>query len=358
MRPTCSKCKRRYFNTTKTSAEGSLTIGGASTLYLSSGTQMQIRPNEPLGKHCPNCRHTLPNTIPQYLDKHPSTVILFGAGASTGSDDSNTPPLGVELFDHLAKFDPIGWGAVTKKVNTLFKEDFEAGMKVLAKSADNQLPCLQKTMAEFFFQYTPSKKSLYHEFCQKIKHKNISIGFASLNYERLLELAIAESGQEFDICLPHGCCNIFCDGASTDSLGADFPGTGVTTSGRIYSVNDEAKFKYKINNDSFPPVMSYFEPEKRVTSGTNFIEDQKQKWANLCNSANEIYVIGVNPKESDCHIWEPLKQTQAKIIYCGGTSGGEIFEKWSNSANRSQKDIILKGYFQYEFENICNLIGI
>lgn len=338
--------------------ESSVTISGGYNLIIGAGKSMVIRPSVPLGEHCPNCKNILSNTINLSKNRNPSIVILFGAGASHGSAEHDTPPLGTELFKHLVEFDPKHWGSIPQKINSIFQNDFEEGMKALINSYANKLPPLQRSMAEFFFQFKLSNHSLYKQLCQKIKNNNISIGLASLNYERLLELAISESGYDLDICLPHGCCNIFCDAASAIDLGVEFAGTGLTTIGDIYSINDESQFKEKIDHDSFPPVMSYFEPEKRVTSGTNFIKEQKQKWASLCNSAKEIYVIGVNPKESDRHIWEPLKKTQAKIIYCGGVSGGEIFEKWSNSANRLQKDIILKGYFQYEFENICNLIGI
>ena len=158
--------------------------------------------------------------------------------------------------------------------------------------------------------------------------------------------------------MPHGCCNIFCDGATTDFLGAEFPGTGVTTTGLIYSINDETEFNYKIDHDSFPPVMSYFEPDKRVTSGLNFIDEQKQKWNDLCKTAKEIYLIGIKQRANDSHIWGPIAKTQAKIIYCSGKKSNQEFITWTKSIGRSSGDIVLDGYFQDEFEKICGLIGI
>jgi hypothetical protein len=61
-----------------------------------------------------------------------SNLILFGAGASFGSDDpSLVPPLGQNLFDALCKFNPRGWGAVEMESARQFRTDFEKAMKEL-----------------------------------------------------------------------------------------------------------------------------------------------------------------------------------------------------------------------------------
>lgn len=285
-------------------------------------------------------------------------VILFGAGASKGSTKINAPPIGMGLFSELIKFDPNGWGTLAESLKNIFHDDFEKGMRELSLSENNMLPPLQKKMAAFFFQYTPDSQNLYKKFCERLKSKKVSVGLASLNYERFLEIALSESGLDLEVCLPHGSCNIFCDGASTNLLGAEIPGVGVTTTGLVYAINDETEYKYKLDHDSFPPVMSYFEPNKSVTSGVNFIDDQKKRWCHLCSSANEIYIIGVMPRSSDSHIWDPLKNTSAKIIYCGGVEGGVKYQAWSSIRNGSAGDMVLNGYFEEEFEKICNLIGI
>jgi len=357
MKLACRFCKRKYLANPQPERSGVNIMSGQS-LRISSGNRMHISSSQSLTEYCPNCRNSLESTLDSPQSQNPATVMLFGAGASAGSTKVNAPPIGYQLFDALTYFDPIGWGTIPAQLQTNFKKDFERGMIALANSNDNKLPPLQRAMAEFFFKYKPEKDSLYLQFCKRLKAKGLSIGLATLNYERLLELAMAESGLDVEVCLPHGRCNIFCDGASTDSLGADFPGMGVTTNGLIYSINDAAQFKYKITHDSFPPVMSYFEPNKRVTSGANFIIGQKQKWVNLCNAANEIYIVGIKPRASDSHIWGPLEKTQAKIIYCSGKNGAKEFEEWSRSVNRSSENLILKGCFQNEFENICTLMGI
>ncbi|MBU3541367.1 hypothetical protein [Polynucleobacter sp. UB-Tiil-W10] len=319
---------------------------------------MRISSNQMPAESCPNCNSPLQRIPNPTHPNRPAKVIIFGAGASAGSTKVNAPPIGENLFGELANFDPVGWGSIPDSQKTVFQGDFESGMMRLAQFDNNKLPPLQKSMAAFFFQYAPDTQNLYRKFCERLKNTEQSIGLASLNYERLLELAIADTGQDLEICLPHGCCNIFCDGATTDTLGAEFPGTGVTTTGLIYSINDRSQFNYKLAHDSFPPVMSYFEPYKRVTSGVNFIDEQKQKWSALCEAAKEIYVIGIKPRPGDSHIWGTLGSTHSKLIYCSGSNGALQFKEWSQSLNRTSEDLILDGRFEEEFEKICDLIGI
>jgi CRISPR/Cas system-associated protein Cas10 (large subunit of type III CRISPR-Cas system) len=97
--------------------------------------------------------------------------------------------------------------------------------------------------------------------------------------------------------------------------------------------------------------MSYFEPKKRTTSGANFIIDQRKRFAELCNQAKKIIVVGLKPRKYDMHIWEPLVQASGEIIYCGG-SDSEVFAKWSNANDRAS-DKALDGYFKDQFEEIC-----
>lgn len=69
-------------------------------------------------------------------------VILFGAGASYGSDNSGIPPLGNNLFSELARFNPHGWGALPSEFRKVFNNDFEQGMLTLASERPHDLPIL------------------------------------------------------------------------------------------------------------------------------------------------------------------------------------------------------------------------
>jgi hypothetical protein len=62
----------------------------------------------------------------------PGTAFLFGAGASYGSDIQGVPPLGAGLFDELRRFNPDAWGLISGDLATLFRSDFEEGIKSIA----------------------------------------------------------------------------------------------------------------------------------------------------------------------------------------------------------------------------------
>jgi hypothetical protein len=61
-------------------------------------------------------------------------LMLFGAGASYGSDTQGTPPLGSGLFDALQIFSRETWGQVSAGEAEVFTRDFEQGMKAYTES--------------------------------------------------------------------------------------------------------------------------------------------------------------------------------------------------------------------------------
>lgn len=54
-----------------------------------------------------------------------SNLLIFGAGASLGSENTNMPPLGNELYDQLAQINSAGWGSISEDLADLFRNDFE-----------------------------------------------------------------------------------------------------------------------------------------------------------------------------------------------------------------------------------------
>jgi hypothetical protein len=53
----------------------------------------------------------------------------------------------------------------------------------------------------------------------------------------------------------------------------------------------------------------------------------------------------------DDHIWTPLKETSAKLLYCSGKKGKD-FKKFIATKN----DLIFEGYFFDHFNEICNTV--
>ncbi len=299
-----------------------------------------------------------------------SPVILFGAGASYGSEASGMPPLGAALFDALRQFNPDGWGQVPESLAKTFRADFEAGMVALSNTSQHALPVLQRAMAAFFFRFAPTTASLYVQLAQRIRAKGWVGSLTTLNYERLLEFSLSHAGVQItvnsaassngavELCFPHGCCHFFCESVRGLASGVSFSGMDVTTNGPVTAIGNPVQFSDRIKNDAFPPVMSYFEPQKRTTSGANLIADQRHRWLQMCTSATTIAVIGVHPRSHDSHIWEPLHLTKARIVYCGGPSAAAAFKTWKKTSGRTATDTVLYGYFANEFENICAEVGL
>jgi len=151
-------------------------------------------------------------------------LIIFGAGASFGSDTSSVPPLGNKLFDALTDFAPNSWGTVHQKYKEVFQNDFEKGMQILSSEQPTWLPPLQRAMAAYFFNFSPQRTNLYVRLANQIKASswNLKGSLVTFNYERLLIFSLNASGvqpavesdqinsNQIELCLPHGCCNLFC----------------------------------------------------------------------------------------------------------------------------------------------------
>lgn len=298
-----------------------------------------------------------------------SKLIIFGAGASYGSDTINTPPISNQLFDILASFSPNTWGALNKEQRLLFLNDFENGMKRISEINPHALPPLQRAMAAYFFSFSPRDVNLYMKLARKILRSNWKGVLTTYNYERLLELSLLSVGiqpvvgsqaisNQIELCIPHGTCHIFCDSVRGAASGVSFSGIGVSTDGPVSVVSNSQEFHSRIINDAFPPVMSYFLPSKKTTSGVSFINNQRKRFIQLVNEANKIAVVGLRLRKHDIHIWEPLESTNAKILYVSGKSAGDEYREWMNRNRQNKNDEVLDSYFADSFNKICSFIEL
>lgn len=294
-------------------------------------------------------------------------LILMGAGASYGSENDTTlvPPLTAGLFDALLKFEPELWNHVTKEVAARYRLDFEQG--VLAQYAQSRtlLSHLQRSMAGFFFRYGPSSASLYLELANRIKKAGWAGSVATLNYERLLPIAMNRAGLNIvcgskpapnstEICFPHGCCNLFCESVRGAAGMITIDPFSVSTNGPIAALDEPRAFWHRLRTDGFPPVMSYFEPAKMTTSGANFIQQQRGRLQELIAGADHIAIIGVAVREQDNHIWDSLAATRARIYYCSGAASQPNYLDWQKRKRPNSSDIVSDKYWKADFEVVCS----
>ncbi len=299
-----------------------------------------------------------------------ANVLLLGAGASFGSDTGGVPALGGQLFDALCAFNPPGWGALPAQFAPRFRADFEAAMTELGNTHPHSVPPLQRAMAAYFFNFLPRSSSLYVQLARRIGAERWSGAICTLNYERLLELSIGSAGLQpvigsgttpgrtLELCLPHGCCHIFCEGAHGVAGAVSFAAFGVTTDGPVVVVSNPGQHRQRIDQDAFPPVMSYFEPSKRTTAGASFIAAQRGRWHELAAQADKIVAVGIRVRAHDDHIWDPIAQSRAAVVYCSGATAGGEFRRWASQARPQPQNIVLGGYFANEFDSVCRALGI
>lgn len=292
-------------------------------------------------------------------------LILFGAGASTGSDTSGTPPLGNGLLSALQQFDPSTWNQIPSNLISQLTNDFEKGMEEISNKHSTALAPLQRSMANYFFQFNPSKNNLYIKLSTKMLNKDWDGAFVTLNYERMLEKSLftnnialsvgSSTRSQIEICFPHGCCHFFCSVQGSGNI--QFSGN-IQTGGSVETVNNPFQFAQRIQNDPFPPVMSYFIPSKSTTSCANFITSQRERFNELVKDAENIAIIGILVREHDKHIWDSIAKTSASITYCAGSSGKQ-YRQWAKKNRQDhQNDTILNAYWKESFDEICGNVNL
>ncbi len=300
------------------------------------------------------------------------SVILFGAGASYGSGEvePDVPPLTPGLMNALSAEAPQSWGRLPDTFQSLFIDDFERGMTELGRVRPDLLPPLQRSMAQFFFGFVPGRENLYRELGRRIAAAGWGGTLVTLNYERLLQLSLEAEGvqpsyrfpdrevSEVELCVPHGSCHLFVDDISAVAGDVEFAGTEVATGGDPIVVDDSNEFVRRIEDDAFPPVMSYFDPAKDTTSGVNFILQQRARFNELSANADRIVVVGVAVRPHDAHLWKPLAESPAELLFCSGAEAAADFMEWAEACRPDQSNRPYHTYFSDSFDELCGVVGL
>lgn len=298
-----------------------------------------------------------------------NALFLFGAGASTGSECEKVkqPPLGSDLLHQLRIEFPQTWG----NIQSTDSEDFEQIMSQQMRSDPNKAAQLKREMAKYFFRFEPSLESLYLKLTTRLAPVLSRVGFITLNYERLLELALFKSGffpvcgynpshesKEIELCFPHGCCHFWVDEIKGPPGSFSFPMTDGIVNGSVKAYGNPHDFFRQFIENPLLPVMSFFEPNKTTPVGNNFIDQQRDRYKELIESAGLIVIVGVKVREYDAHLWDPLKNASGKLVYCSGNQGGKEFDQWrKKNRPHGNLDEILSGRFQECLEEILEKVS-
>jgi len=171
---------------------------------------------------------------------------------------------------------------------------------------------------------------------------------SSLNYDLLFEDAVTREVGEITYfpnsipgeCVflkPHGSCNF---NINIEGDGIDFD-EGVQFSGKISQMHRTEIIRQWESDECIPPSMSYYRSDKYTQIGEDDILDIRGMWKRVVENASRIGIIGVKPYKEDDHIWGPLSETDAQIIYIGGQ---DHFKNWT-AEFRDRNDIFISERF-------------
>ncbi len=102
--------------------------------------------------------------------------------------------------------------------------------------------------------------------------------------------------------------------------------------------------------------MSYFEPTKFTVSGANFIDAQRMEYERAVASADRVVIIGVRVHAVDKHIWDPVANTDARLMYVSGASAATDFTNWATGVGRTG-DLAVPKYFREGIPDILQFLG-
>lgn len=330
----------------------------------------------------------------QVLSK-PEHVFLFGAGASYGSDGKHLyekgllPPLGNILYTKLRDSTELKcWRDIPAKIERIFlSRPFEEGMDVLDRDEENVKNAFSRDveLSLFFSKYRPLPSNLYWKLADRIA-KGLKRGWSgaaiSLNYERLLEesfmrnevftvvkgitfyddnLPSLRHDQLVEICYPHGACQ-FIIGQKwfDDSKGHIVFGETARAEGNVGANHllNPANIPIACNAHHIPLICRYH-PSKRPSVNNYFIDTQKERSQELIISSKIVTIVGVQCLyQNDEHIWTPLADTGAFLVYVEpGIEGQKQFRLWASECGKiEEKDFqIIPKTFKDAFVEIIAL---
>lgn len=256
-------------------------------------------------------------------------TIIFGAGASYGSGDChpNVPPLGKDLFKSLEQLHGAFY-RLNEPAKKIFREEgFEAGMSSIENNSEALFP-LQKELAIYLSRFHIGDRNAYVKLFNKIKKNIDNIRLATLNYDLLIEQALARNGMQptysgdgedrVELMKIHGSSNFLpkVDGVRIKDVYIEGAGTFIEGTGtRSVATHEEVKnWCLSEDNNSLCPVISMYAKGKQVLVNTATVNNIKNRYAEVLGQSELIVICGVMYSEDDLHVWDPIINSGAKLL--------------------------------------------
>lgn len=286
-------------------------------------------------------------------------VFLFGAGASFGAGDilPGNPPLGTQLYQHLAAHYVGSWGSLPQDAQAAFAaENFETGMALLYERYAMAVPTLMRHLAVYLVQYRPcAGRSLYCQLIERLRRRGLldQVFFSTLNYDCVLEFSLLRQGlvpsyfddRQVPLWKLHGSCNWFSHAvkASADVLYSK----DVIWEGGVEAFLDIGEVvRNCLVNQGLAPVMSLYMEGKPLQVSPSVVHELHGRWLDAVGQARIIACVGVRPWVADKHIWDPLAKAGGELLFIGHEAE---FEAWT-AEHRDGPSTYLAPYFHSGFQ--------
>jgi hypothetical protein len=262
-------------------------------------------------------------------------VLLTGAGASVGLNSvyPHAPPLGKDLLRELQRFSGV-WRDLPLELAEGFQgpDGFEGGFPIVRERNDKLTMSLLRGMALYFARFTSTARTKYDFLLAAIERLRPDCHLATLNYDLLLDEAIAHRFAEIrydgseplrSILKLHGAPNCWIDPDFAQGVGTGYSGFHTVARGapvRFLSSSDtEAAFRQQLSGC---PVISMYSKEKHAPICPDVIERYHGKFREVVLSADRLVIIGASYAAHDRHVWEPVEATSAEVRIVDVNQGG------------------------------------
>lgn len=210
-----------------------------------------------------------------------------------------------------------------------------------------------RQMAIYFCQFNinSNERNLYIDFLNHINPSNHDVMFSTLNYDLLLEYAASRQGvvisyffeypqQVGDILIwnLHGSCNFIPTTIQLDNR--ILFESGIVFDTGLKGVDRTDAINFCNSPTGLYPAMCLYMRSKHSQIGYTQLRKIQEWWKNQVLAADKVLVIGVKPYFYDKHIWEPLRESKAKVGFVGSS---DSYKEWI-SKDRDKDNTKLIGH--------------
>ena len=273
-------------------------------------------------------------------------VVLFGAGASIHTEGivPHSPPLGVKLFPAMQRWSSR-WQSLWVPTADVFKQSFEKGMDFLFDTYEmaiqDKVPgvpsphSVMQDLARYFLQFNLDNSATdpYSTFLRDCAAAGLlsRCVFITLNYEYLLEQALILRGMRPRVLRPHGGCRLVAKrGGKILMSDRRAIGRGYNAiSARVRLCPPDVVLKLMEPPLGHYPCMAAYATGKWGQVAMRYMYRVRTRYAAQIERASLIVVVGARPWQADEHVWKPISNGLAPLLYVGARTG---FDSWCDIA--------------------------